>query len=120
MPSLVDWELPHDWVATDNDYTDLDADDYGVPDLAVARIPSSDDADLLLRQLGENQPPDGGGFALINQQRKGQAGLVINTVSDLGQVRLQNAPPVTPEQLAATPTRRARATCTCCSTASGR
>lgn len=96
--ALVDWELPHEWVASDSFYTDLDGDPYGVPDLAAARIPSSDDADLLLRQLGENQPPDGGGFALINQQRKGQAGLVINTVADLGQVRLQYAPPVTPEQ----------------------
>ena len=55
--SLADWQLPNDWVATDNYYTDLDADEYGVPDLPVARIPSSDDAALLLKQLGENQPP---------------------------------------------------------------
>jgi hypothetical protein len=99
--ALVDWQLPHEWVATDAFYTDMDGDPYGVPDLAVARIPSSNDADLLLKQLGDNQPPNGGGFALINQQRKGQAGLIVNTVSDLGQVRLQYAPPVTPEQFAA-------------------
>ena len=98
--ALVDWELPHEWVASDAFYTDMDGDPYGVPDLAIARIPSSDDADLLLTQLGDNQPPDGGGFALINQQRKGQAGLVLNTVSDLGQVRLNYAPPVTPEEFA--------------------
>ncbi len=100
---LADWELPSDWVPTDNYYTDLDADPYGVPDLPVARIPSSEDATLLLTQLGENQPPDGGGFALINQQRKGQAGTVLNTVAELGQVRLQYAPPTTPDQFATNP-----------------
>ncbi len=101
--ALADWQLPSDWVPTDNYYTDLDADKYGVPDLPVARIPSSDDADLLLTQLGENQPPDGGGFALINQERKVQAGLVLNTVADLGQVRLQYAPPTTAEQFGSNP-----------------
>jgi hypothetical protein len=95
---LAGWELPSDWVPTDNFYTDMDADRWGVPDVPVARIPSSDDAELLLTQLGENQPPDGGGFALINQQRKGQAGTVLNAVADLGQVRLQYTPPTTPEQ----------------------
>jgi hypothetical protein len=101
--SLADWQLPHNWVATDNFYTDLDADEYGVPDLPVARIPSSDDATLLLKQLGENQPPSGGGFALVNQQRKGQAGVVLNTVANLGQVRLQYAPPVTPQEFGNNP-----------------
>jgi hypothetical protein len=101
--ALADWQLPSDWVPTDNYYTDLDADKYGVPDLPVARIPSSDDADLLLKQLGENQPPDGGGFALINQERKVQAGLVLNTVAGLGQVRLQYAPPTTAEQFGSNP-----------------
>jgi len=100
---LVDWQLPSDWVPSDNYYTDLDGDKYGVPDLPVARIPSSDDAQLLLTQLGENQPPDGGGFAMINQQRKGQAGTVLNTVADLGQVRLEYAPPTTPDQFASNP-----------------
>jgi hypothetical protein len=101
--ALADWQLPHEWVATDNFYADLDRDDYGVPDLPIARIPSSDDADLLLRQLGENQPPDGGGFALVNQQRKGQAGLVLNKVAELGQVRLQYTPPTTPDQFGTNP-----------------
>jgi hypothetical protein len=100
---LAGWELPSDWLPTDNYYTDMDADKWGVPDLPVARIPSSDDAELLLTQLGENQPPDGGGFALINQQRKGQAGTVLNTVADLGQVRLQYTPPTTPEQFGNNP-----------------
>jgi hypothetical protein len=101
--SLADWQLPSDWVATDNFYTDLDADKYGVPDLPVARIPSSDDAALLLKQLGENQPSGGGGFALINQQRKSQAGVVLNTVANLAQVRLEYAPPVTPEEFGNNP-----------------
>ena len=100
---LAGWQLPSDWLPTDNFYTDMDADKWGVPDLPVARIPSSDDAQLLLTQLGENQPPDGGGFALINQQRKGQALTVLNTVADLGQIRLQYTPPTTPEQFAQNP-----------------
>ncbi|HYO42796.1 MAG TPA: C25 family cysteine peptidase [Candidatus Limnocylindrales bacterium] len=100
---LAGWELPSDWIPTDNFYTDMDGDKWGVPDLPVARIPSSDDAELLLVQLGENQPPDGGGFALINQQRKGQAGIVLNSVAELGQVRLQYTPPTTPEQFGNNP-----------------
>lgn len=92
--ALADWELPADWVATDNFYTDLDRDPYGVPDLPVARIPSSDDADLLLTQLGEIIPPDGGAFALVNQERKSQAGIVLGEIADSVQVRLQYAPPV--------------------------
>ncbi len=92
--ALADWELPSDWVATDNFYTDLDADDYGVPDLPIARIPSSDDADLLLTQLGETISPDGGAFALVNQERKSQAGIVLAEIADSVQVRLQYAPPV--------------------------
>ena len=66
-----------------------------VPDLPVARIPSSDDADLLLTQLGEIVPPDGGAFALINQERRSQSGLVIGAIADFAQVRLQYAPPTT-------------------------
>ncbi|MCJ7710486.1 MAG: C25 family cysteine peptidase, partial [Chloroflexi bacterium] len=75
--ALADWELPSDWVATDNFYTDLDADDYGVPDMPIARIPSSDDADLLLTQLGE--------------------------IADSVQVRLQYAPPVDAQSFGTNP-----------------
>jgi hypothetical protein len=92
--ALTDWELPADWVASDNLYTDLDGDQYGVPDLPIARIPSSDDADLLLTQLGEIVPPDGGAFALVNQERKSQAGIVLAEIANTVQVRLQYAPPV--------------------------
>jgi hypothetical protein len=92
--ALSEWELPADWVPSDNFYTDLNRDDYGVPDLPVARIPSSDDADLLLTQLGDLVPPNGGAFALVNQERKSQAGVVIAAIDPKIQVRLEYAPPV--------------------------
>lgn len=91
--ALADWELPADWVPSDNFYTDLDGDQYGTPDLAVARIPSSDDADLLLTQLSDIVPPDGSGFALINQERKSQAGIVLNAIGSMAQVQLEYSPP---------------------------
>jgi hypothetical protein len=91
---LADWELPADWVPTDNFYADLDGDQYVTPDIAVARIPSSDDADLLLTQLSDIVPPDGGGFALINQERKSQAGIVLNQVASMAQVRVNYSPPM--------------------------
>ena len=91
--ALADWQLPADWLPSDNFYTDLDGDKYAVPDLPVARIPSSDDADLLLTQLGEIVPPDGGAFALMNQERRSQAGLVTGTIASFAQVRLAYAPP---------------------------
>jgi len=92
--TLSEWELPSDWVPSDNFYADLDGDPYAVPDLAVARIPSSDDADLLLTQLGTLVPPDGGAFALVNQERRSQAGVVLGAIASGVQVRLQYAPPV--------------------------
>ena len=92
--ALSEWELPADWLPSDNFYTDLDGDPWGVPDLPVARIPSSDDAELLLTQLGDLVPPDGGAFALVNQERKSQAGVVLGTIDTKVQVRLQYSPPV--------------------------
>jgi hypothetical protein len=100
---LADWELPADWVPTDNFYTDLDADPYGVPDIASARIPSSDDADLLLTQLGENQPPDGAGYALINQERRSQAGVTAAAMGLVAQTRLRYVPPLEPQDFAGDP-----------------
>jgi hypothetical protein len=91
--ALADWELPADWVPSDNFYTDLDGDQYGTPDLAVARIPSSDDADLLLTQLSDIVPPDGGAFALINQERRSQAGIVLNAIGSMAKVQLEYSPP---------------------------
>lgn len=98
---LAEWDLPADWVPTDNYYTDLDADPYGVPDIATARIPSSDDADLLLTQLGENQPPDGAGYALINQERRSQAGVTAAAMGLVAQTRLRYVPPLSPADFAA-------------------
>ena len=71
------------------------------------------------RSSARISPPDGGGFALVNQERKGQAGVVLNKVADLGQVRLQYTPP-TDAASSSAPTRTPRtpATCTSCSTAS--
>ena len=92
--ALKDWELPSDWVPSDNPYTDLDADPYATPDLAIARIPSSDDAGLLLTQLSDIVPPDGSGFALINQERKSQAGLIVNQIGSMARVQLEYSPPV--------------------------
>ena len=92
---LADWELPADWVPSDNFYTDLNGDQYGTPDLPAARIPSSDDADLLITQLSDIVPPDGSGFALINQERKSQAGIVLNAMGSLSQVQVEYSPPTT-------------------------
>jgi hypothetical protein len=88
-------------VPSDDPYSDLDGDPYGVPDFATARIPSSDDADLLLTQLGEVTVPDGGGFAYVNQERRSQAGAVIEEMTDHVGVEVQYAPPVDPARFAA-------------------
>jgi hypothetical protein len=94
--ALVDWELPADWLPSDDPYADLDGDPYGVPDLAVARIPSSEDPDLLLTQLGEIVPPPAGGFALVNQRRRTQASSVIDAMDDAVRVETRFAPPTDP------------------------
>ena len=95
--SMAGWELPAEWLPSDDPYTDLDGDEWGVPDLPVARIPSSEDAELLLAQLGENVPPDGGGYALINQVRRGQLAPVVETMDDEVPVETWYAPPVDAE-----------------------
>lgn len=94
--ALVDWELPADWLPSDDPYADLDGDAYGVPDLAIARIPSSEDPDLLLTQLGEIVPPPAGGFALVNQRRRTQASSVIDFMDDTARVETRFAPPTDP------------------------
>ncbi len=101
--ALSDWDLPSQWLPSDDPYTDLDGDAYGVPDLATARIPSSDDAALLLTQLGEVVPPDGGAYALVNQERKSQAGVVIGALDAKIRVRLDYAPPTTADGFATDP-----------------
>ncbi len=92
---LADWELPADWIPSDDPYTDLDGDQWGVPDLPSARIPSSDDAAVLLAQLRENPSPAGGAFALVNQKRRSQAGAVIEVIDDYQTVQTNYTPPTT-------------------------
>jgi hypothetical protein len=106
--ALDGWELPADWLPSDDPYADLDGDPYGVPDLAVARIPSSEDPDLLLTQLGEIVPPPAGGFALVNQRRRTQASSVIDAIDDAVRVETRFAPPTDPERLRSSDAAEAR------------
>jgi hypothetical protein len=91
--SLDDWQLPSDWLPSDDPYTDLDKDQYGVPDIPTARIPSSEDAQLLLTQLAEIVPPDGSAFALVNAARKNQAAVVLGVIDSKVEVQLRYTPP---------------------------
>jgi hypothetical protein len=106
--SLRGWELPADWVPSDDPYVDLDGDEYAIPDLAAARIPSSEDAELLLTQLGDLVPPDGHAYALLNQERRTQAAPVLATIGSKIAVQLDYAPPVATEAFAAGPAGSAR------------
>lgn len=105
---LTGWDLPADWYPSDDPYGDLDGDQWTTPDLAVARIPSSDDATLLLTQLGNNVPPDGHGFALINQKRRVAGGAVIEAMNTGFGVDVAYSPPETPDEFAAGPGQDAR------------
>lgn len=96
---LDPWQLPADVVASDDPYGDLDGDQLGVPDIGVARIPSSEDAQLLLTQLGTVTTPANGAFALINAQRRSQAGVVAGLISNSVSVESHFVPPTQPDQL---------------------
>ncbi len=118
--ALADWELPHDWVATDNFYTDLDADHYGVPDLPIARIPSSRRRGPAAHAAGR-EPAAGRRRASrwSTSSGKGQAG----ARPQHGRGARPGPPPVRaaarrPSSSAPTRTPRTPATCTCCSTGS--
>jgi hypothetical protein len=104
--ALVEWELPSDWLPSDDPYSDLNGDEYGIPDIPTARIPSSEDAQLLLTQLGEIVPPDGGAFALVNSERKNQAGVVLGAIGAKIQVQLRYAPPSDAASFGADPAAR--------------
>ena len=93
VDELEDSQLPAGWLPSDDPYTDLDGDQYQTPDIATARIPSSDDPELLLTQLGYNVPPDGHGYALVNQVRRSQAGAVVSAMSTASAVQVDYAPP---------------------------
>lgn len=99
--ALAGWELPAEWLPSDDPYTDLDGDEWGVPDLPVARIPSSEDAELLLAQLGTTVPPDGGGYVLTNQVWRGLTAAIVETMDDEIPVQTWYAPPMDPEEFVA-------------------
>jgi hypothetical protein len=100
---LDPWQLPSDVIASDDPYGDLDGDQpLGIPDIGVARIPSSEDAALLLTQLGTVTTPPTGAFALINAQRRSQAGAVEGVISNAVSIDGHFAPPTKPEQLPST------------------
>jgi hypothetical protein len=99
---LEPWQLPADEVASDDPYGDTVPDELGIPDIGVARIPSSEDAQLLLTQLGTVTTPANGGFALINAQRRSQAGVVSGMIGNAVSVDRHFVPPMAPEELEAT------------------
>lgn len=105
---LAGWKLPADVVPSDDPYVDLDGDEYGIPDLGSARIPSSEDAELLLTQLSDLVPPDGHAYALLNQERRSQSALVVSTIASGISVQLDYAPPVATEAFDAGPSADAR------------
>ncbi len=98
---LVGTQLPFEWLPSDDPYGDIEPDAFETPDIAVARIPSSDDPELLLTQLGTNTPPDGHGYALINQKRRSQGGTVVAAMNTASAVELNFAPPTMSEEFAA-------------------
>ncbi|HUQ44595.1 MAG TPA: hypothetical protein VM451_09345 [Candidatus Limnocylindria bacterium] len=101
-------ELPPEWVPSDDPYTDLDGDEYGVPDFAAARIPSSEDRELLLTQLSDLTPPDGRAYALANQIRRSQAASVVAAMSTHVSVLQEFSPPTDAAEFAAGPGPQAR------------
>jgi len=105
---LDPWQLSADEVASDDPYGDLDGDQLGIPDIGVARIPSSEDAQILLTQLGTVVTPPTGGFALINAQRRSQAGVVAGLISNQVSVDARFVPPTSPEALSGTTEGRSR------------
>ena len=106
--ALDPWDLPTDWLPSDDPYVDLDGDEYGIPDLAAARIPSSEDAELLLTQLSDLLPPDGHAYALLNQERRTQAATVLANIGSRFAVQLDYAPPVGTDAFIAGPAADAR------------
>lgn len=101
-------ELPADWLPSDDPYVDLDGDKWGIPDLGVTRIPSSEDAELLLTQLGDLLPPDGHAYALINQERRTQSAPLMSIIGSKVAVQLDYSPPLDDAAFAAGPAGSAR------------
>ena len=104
----MDPGIPGDYVVSDDPYANLDGDDLQIPDIAVARIPTSDDAQLMLTQLGENQPAKAGAFSLVNEVRRSVADGPLGVVNSITPVTLYYSPPTLTEQVPQTNEKSAR------------
>lgn len=87
------------YVVSDDPYVNTDDDANVVPDLAVARIPTSDDAQLLLTQLGENQPKPVGAFSMVNEVRRSFADGPLSVINAITPVTLYYSPPTVTGQV---------------------
>jgi hypothetical protein len=100
LPDSVDFtvqmqyeKIPGDYIVSDDPYTDLDGDALGIPDLPVARIPSSDDPGIMLTQLGEVQPLPATAFALVNEVRRSFADGPLSVINSITPTTLYYSPP---------------------------
>src|SRR4051794_37400193 len=104
----MDPGIPGDYVVSDDPYVNLDGDALVVPDIAAARIPTSDDAQLMLTQLGENQPQKATAFSLVNEVRRSVADGPLGVVNAITPVTLYYSPPTLTEQVPQTNEKTAR------------
>lgn len=115
LPDSVDYSseisgegIPGNYVVSDDPYVNTDGDKLETPDLAVARIPTSDDAQLLLTQLGDNQPKPVGAFSLVNEVRRSLADGPLTVVNAITPVTLYYSPPTVTAQIPQTNEANAR------------
>jgi hypothetical protein len=106
LPDSVDFTdlmqgegIAGDYVVSDDAYTDLDGDALGIPDLAVARIPTSDNAALMLTQLGEVQPKPSTTFSMVNEVRRSLADGPLGVINSISPVTLYYSPPTLTDQV---------------------
>jgi hypothetical protein len=104
----MDPGIPGNYVVSDDPYVNLDGDPLVIPDIAAARIPTSDDAQLILKQLGENQPAKAGAFSLVNEVRRSVADGPLGIVNSITPVTLYYSPPTLTEQVPQTNEKSAR------------
>lgn len=91
--------IPGDYVVSDDPYVNTNDDKLQVPDMPVARIPTSDDAQLMLTQLAETQPKPVGAFALVNEVRRAYADGPLSVINALTPVTLYYSPPTLTNQM---------------------
>ena len=91
--------IPGDYVVSDDPYVNTNDDVNQIPDLAVARIPTSDDAQMMLTQLGNNQPKPVGAFSIVNEVRRSYADGPLSVVNALTPVTLYYSPPTLTNQI---------------------